>query len=230
MARVDRLMRQPLTSVQSQLLAVLIVFLRARAEVGARFVLQYASGRAATIGDAAPYAATVLRLYLVFLVVVRYGLVTLKKSNYVDLQYLFYQPFCMGFASNDALHRQLWSATSGPGVYIDGTRLKGDLAKRAAWRANLTASDRREHFETHNMYPVEMPDSVINEVWGRWMAPRKQFVSDLRNRTSVSDVPASVLEQIRRDIEDVKAAQKARPPGVTEWPFGSGVTEESPLP
>jgi hypothetical protein len=48
------------------------------------------------------------------------------------------------------------------------------------------------------------------------MTPREQFVSDLRNRTPVSDVPASVLEQIRRDIEDVKAAQKGMPRGVTE--------------
>jgi hypothetical protein len=63
-ARVDHLMRQPLAAVQSDLLAVLIVFLRAPAEAGARFVLQYALGGPVTISDVAPYASAVLRLYL----------------------------------------------------------------------------------------------------------------------------------------------------------------------
>lgn len=229
-ARVDHLMRQPLAAVQSDLLAVLIVFLRAPAEAGARFVLQYALGGPVTISDVAPYASAVLRLYLVFLAAVRYEFVTLRASNYVDLQYLFYQPFCMGFASNDALHRQLWDATSGPGLFIDGGRLKEDLSKRAAWRANLIEEERREHFETHGFYPVEMPGSVINDVWSRWVKPRAEYMPELRRRTPVDEIPASVLEQIRRDIDDVKTAQKTKPPGFAGWPFGSSTAEESPLP
>lgn len=229
-ARVDRLMRQSLVTVQSDLLAVLIVFLRAPAEAGGRFALQFALGGPATISDVAPYASAVLRLYLVFLAAVRYEFVRLQASNYVDLQYLFYQPFCMGFASNDALHRQLWGATSGPGLFIDGVRLKEDLGKRAAWRANLTEQERREHFETHSFYPVEMPGSVINEVWSRWITPRAEYMPKFRRRMSVDKIPASVLEQIRRDIDGAKAAQKTKAPGFAEWPFGSSTAEESPQP
>jgi hypothetical protein len=172
----------------------------------------------------------VLRLYLVFLTAVAYELVRLKKSNYVDLQYLFYQPFCMGFAPNDAFHRQLWGATSGPGLYIDGARLKTDLAKRAAWRASMTEEQSRAHHETHSIYPVELRGSIINEVWNRWVKPRGEFIAELRRRKPVDEVPACVLEQVRRDIDGVKATQKAKAPAVAEWPFGSGVTEESPVP
>ncbi len=228
--RVDRLMRQPLVEIQSDLLAALIVFLRAPADAGGRFALRYGLGGPATIADVAPYASAVLRLYVVFLAAVRYEFVRLRASNYVDLQYLFYQPFCMGFASNDALHCQLWGATSGPGLFIDGARLKEDLAKRAAWRASLTEEERREHFETHSFYPVEMPGSIINEVWSRWVKPRAEYMPEFRRRTPIDEIPASVLEQVRRDIDGVKAAQKAKPRGLAEWPFGSSTAEESPLP
>lgn len=80
-ARVDRLLDQPLQEIQLYLLSVLVQFLRAPREAGVPFVALYAANPAVTIKRAAPYAATVLRLYLVFLAAVAYELVQVAEKQ-----------------------------------------------------------------------------------------------------------------------------------------------------
>jgi len=65
----------------------------------------------------------------------RYNLVKkpLEKNNLVDMQYLYYIPFCEVFTSHDIFHRTLapivmkfWQ------TFVPGDELKKDLAKIAA--------------------------------------------------------------------------------------------------
>jgi hypothetical protein len=150
--KVDRILSMPILELQARGIAVLLVFLRADADVASRFAFIATIDPRTTLGSYAPYAASILRLYLTFVSAVSYGLITLRPSNYIDLQYLFYAPFSMGFASNDRFHKQLWSAASGSAIFIQGQQLKNDLSERAAWRASLSNQELEDHYSRLGSY------------------------------------------------------------------------------
>lgn len=57
--------------------------------------------------DFAPYATFVLTVYIFFQIALAADLISPdRKSNIIDIAYLFYLPFCMIFVSSDKLHRK----------------------------------------------------------------------------------------------------------------------------
>jgi hypothetical protein len=227
--RVDRLINFPARDIQTRMVAVFLTFLRADANVAAPFALSLVLDQRTTLATFAPYAASILRLYLTFIAAVSYSLIQLRASNYADLQYMFYAPFCMGFASNDKIHHRLWCAASGPAIFINGERLKNDLARRAEWRAGLTEEERKEHYATHSHYPVEIEGSIVNEIWAKWMIPREIFVQRLRARRPLEEVEAEIGPELRRRIEEMKAVQSQKDPAAGEWPLGPSRGDETPM-
>ena len=55
----------------------------------------------------APYAFHCTRTFLLLLAGTQHRLFTDRSSNRIDIEYLFYAPFCEVFVSRDRLHRQL---------------------------------------------------------------------------------------------------------------------------
>lgn len=55
----------------------------------------------------APYAHHCARVLLLLLVGMRHKVLSERRTNRVDAEYLFYSPFCQVFVSGDKLHRQL---------------------------------------------------------------------------------------------------------------------------
>jgi hypothetical protein len=229
-AKVDRLISDPASESQIRAAVVLLRFLRADILDIQPFALAHSIDSRVTIIAFAPYAASVLRLYLTFLACVSYGLVQLRPSNYVDLQYLFYAPFAMGFASNDNLHKRLWSAASGSAILIDGGRLQEDLMKRVAWRTALTADEKKQYYVTHSFYPVEMEGSIVDEVWRKWMMPRERYVEALRNRRPIEEVQSEIGPDLSRMTAEMKALMAQKEPHAGEWPLGPAPGSDTPEP
>jgi hypothetical protein len=89
----------------------------------------FEAGLIPRLKDYAPYASFLGRICLVFLGGLGRGLVGRRPTNFIDLQYAFYSPFCMLFASSDKFHRELWPLAE-QSRFIWGPDLKNDLAKR----------------------------------------------------------------------------------------------------
>src|SRR5258708_40133751 len=89
-------------------------------------------GEMRSVLEFAPYAASVLQLFLTFVCGLARGFIGPRPTNYIDLQYLYYSPFCMVFVSNDKFHREIWRATSGAHSFAWGQDLKDDLRRRIA--------------------------------------------------------------------------------------------------
>jgi hypothetical protein len=111
------------------------------------------------IRDFAPYAASVLKLYLSFIGGLGRGFIGPRPSHYVDLQYLFYAPFCMVFVSEDKFHGEMWQAASGRSTFVWGHDLKADLNVRFAARKEMTEEQLIAHGEKYGFYPVEIEGS-----------------------------------------------------------------------
>ena len=137
-----------------------------------------------------------LHLYLTFLAGIAKGCIGPRKTHYVDLQYLFYAPFCMLFASEDHFHEKLWPATSGVNTFVKVTELKADLAHRIQLR-----KDGVQMFQ--HGYPIRLENSVITQAmdhafrpgWhGRLGSNRDQA---MKPGTRIEDLPKIHRDRIR---------------------------------
>lgn len=77
----------------------------------------------------APYAAYVFKVDLLFYIGVLNDLISKERpSNWIDIAYLYYLPFCMVFSSNDKLHARTAPLFMEIGqTYIGGNELKQGL-------------------------------------------------------------------------------------------------------
>jgi hypothetical protein len=92
--------------------------------------------------DFAPYAYHCARVLLLVLIGMRHKVLTSRKTNRIDAEYLFYMPFCNVFTSGDRLHVQLAPMVLKSGQeFVDARDFKAAMAqfveKRRAARAQL---------------------------------------------------------------------------------------------
>ena len=79
----------------------------------------------------APYAWFCLRALLAVLTLWVHALTKREPNNLLDVQYLYYLPFCHVFASGDSLHRRLAPLFMQPGQrFLWADDLRAELAER----------------------------------------------------------------------------------------------------
>jgi len=110
----------------------------------------------------APYAFYCLKVFLLFLGAYKFDLLTQKKADdQIDLEYLFYLPFCHIFSSNDKFHITLApSLMKKDQVFLSGENLKKGILEIESLPA---------HEETMNAKCAPIPpmpkESIIREAW-----------------------------------------------------------------
>jgi hypothetical protein len=93
----------------------------------------------------APYAHHCARALLLLLIGMRHKVLSARRTNRHDAEYLFYAPFCDVFVSGDRLHRQL-----APMVFREGQQFvwvgdfKSQMQKLAAERKKDAPTDENE--------------------------------------------------------------------------------------
>jgi hypothetical protein len=85
------------------------------------------------------------------------NLIGTRSTNLIDLQYLFYLPFCRSFVSGDGFHDLMAPLFLAPHqTYIRATDLKQDLREIANFIEGLAEPDRKRY----SIDPPELLDSV----------------------------------------------------------------------
>jgi len=85
--------------------------------------------------DFAPYAHHCTRVLFLVLIGMRHKVLSARKTNRLDAEYLFYVPFCEVFVSGDTLHAQLAPMVLGEGRRFVAMRdFKAEMARYAAER------------------------------------------------------------------------------------------------
>jgi hypothetical protein len=124
------------------------------------------------IEEFAPYAYHCFKVSLVFKYGVVTGLITTRRTNQVDLQYLYHAPFCQVFCSRDNLHRDLAAVfPRDDQSFVHGDELKADLKRLIAWYEGLTPEERREREYDYGSRPPFDENSVTHRVWRKHMRP-----------------------------------------------------------
>ena len=119
--------------------------------------------------ELAPYTAFCVRVGLIFHFALAFGLVSTRPTNRLDLEYLYYSPFCNAFSSGDAFHRKIAPLVIPNGKYFDREVLKADLNQLAKWWTTL--SPEQEEQESHVQGPPENENSITHQLWKELMRP-----------------------------------------------------------
>lgn len=199
--RVDGLLSDPKPDIQLEVLGITLSFLRAPTPVKNPVFKLLLDQPGCLAKDLAPYASSIVRLYLTFVGGLARGFIGPRPSHYIDLQYLFYAPFCMVFVSGDRFHREMWGATSGINTFAWGQDLKNDLASRVTVRKQMTAEERRAKAKEYGFYPFEVEGSVITDVWRRYMRPKEQVLRPTQAKT-IEHLEPDTREMIKNAMKE----------------------------
>ncbi len=159
-------------SLQDLWLALLLDHLavpsRTRSRISVRWRL-----RGGLLRSFAPYAHYCLHALLSMFVAWRNDVISWKPTNLLDLQYLYYLPFCSVFVSDDKLHRALAPALMRPDqAFVAMQDFKAGLRHTYDYFAALPDAARIEARQKLYDWPPET--SVIRELWlknARWIGP-----------------------------------------------------------
>jgi hypothetical protein len=144
---------------------------------------KYETGQVNSIIDMLPYCSHCLRVYLTFSVSVFRGLITPRKTDIIDLQYLYYLPFACLFRSNDKFHRMFAPLfLQDDQTFIMGSTLKRDLAKIIALRDDIETSNRDQWVYQNKDYPPDIESSFTSDLWKQHVRrPEKGEYTDVKN-------------------------------------------------
>jgi hypothetical protein len=153
------------------------------------------------IEEFAPYAYYCFKITQVFKHAVVTRLISPRKTNQVDMNYLYYLPFCYAFCSRDNLHRDLVLVfLRHDQSFIHGDELKADLKRLNCWWASLTEEERSEHAYEYGSRPPFDDASVTHREWRKHMRP---WTPGSGNRTSKmsKEEKEAILKKVRRIVE-----------------------------
>jgi hypothetical protein len=150
-----------------------------------------------------PYTSRCLRVALIFHFGLAFGLVSTRSTNRIDLEYLYYLPFCMVFSSGDFLHRDLVQFISKDQIFIPRDVFKADLKGLAMWWRSLAAKEQEE--ERHRIGPPEFEASVTHQVWKKFMKPGYRERTPLKQKMS-PEGEEKMMDHIRKMMKGVVPA------------------------
>lgn len=198
-----------LTSYQS--LFVQWVCLEARVPAAAREVVlkRWYAQQAESLLHFAPYAHHFLRVSMAFYIGLQVGAVTTRKSNWIDVEYLRYLPFCHVFCSGDQLQIDFAKAMiRADHDLIDADALKADMARLKTWWQGLSEAERREESAEYGSQPPDLDNSPTAMFWRKRFGPRKKGRGNFALKMTPEQNKA-LYEKLRPSLEAAEAALNA---------------------
>ena len=114
------------------------------------------------ISKFAPYTAHCLKVDLLFQLGLQSDLIGTRPTNLVDIEYLYYLPFCSLFTSNDKIHKNLIHYLLRDNQrFILGEELKKDLKKINEY----LESEDEEIKKKYASEPPQLDNSAILKIW-----------------------------------------------------------------
>lgn len=144
-----------------------------------------------------PYVYHVLTVELFFYISIKSNLISaVRKSNKIDISYLFYTPFCNVFVSSDKLHKRsapLFMQSNQEFVW--GEDLKADLRKLDKYYDAFPTEEKNQGLHVFANYPPNSNDFLVNELWDTYLpAWRTQSSNHLTLPKDINDsgLPESI--------------------------------------
>ena len=158
--------------MQKELLFTFLEGLNLDQQFSSRIFYRWESENFKFIKDFAPYFYFVNRIDTAFHIGLVYNLISAKNSDktFIDLQYLYYLPFCNIFSSNDNFHKNFGANfLFKDQTFVNGDKLKADLANIIS---QLESKDSELKFDWSENFHLEPPDneeSITYRMWKKYI-------------------------------------------------------------
>ena len=120
----------------------------------------------------APYAYYCFKVNVLFSYGVVAELITTRATNRIDLEYMYYLPFCRVFASRDKFHQNIANPLMRDNQdYVDGDILKKDLIWLENEWNSLDEKTKEQRAYDYGSYPPDNPNSITAKLWKKHMKP-----------------------------------------------------------
>lgn len=138
-----------------------------------------------------PYTHHCMRVFTLFGQGVGLGLIPQRPTNVIDLQYLFYLPFCMVFTSADNLHHDLVPLFITENQrYVKGDALQAALRELVTYYGQHEAELKATGMMGFARYPPLSHDTIVHQLYDdlmpRWrknaLAPQKKITPEESER------------------------------------------------
>lgn len=134
--------------------------------IASKIFLRYERANRPPLNTFAPYAYYCLHIKTFFLFALIYNLVSTRNTNIIDLEYLYYLPFCRAFSSSDKFHQTLVPYfIRDDQRFVHGIYLKADLTQLAHdWNVNFH-KDMKAWDTKYGHGPPENANSIVYRLW-----------------------------------------------------------------
>jgi len=155
-----------------------------------------------------PYVYHVLTIELFFYISIASGLISSeRKSNKIDISYLFYTPFCNVFVSLDKLHKR-----SAPifmkdnQEFVWGANLKNDLNKLNDYYDAFPKEVKELGLHAFATYPPKDGDFLVGKLWDKYL-PKWRAIN-----TNEIKLPQNIKDsKLTKSIKDFANAKELKP-------------------
>lgn len=146
----------------------------------------------------APYSCFCYRIFLVFSLALVRGIITPRKTDIIDLQYLYYLPFSTIFTSNDKFHNMFAPLfLEKDQIFILGSDLKNDLRTIVAMRDVQKDGERYSWMLQHRRYPPEIESSFTSDLWKKHV-PYSLRKSEDTEKTRTPEENKELVDRLNR--------------------------------
>lgn len=169
------------------------------------------------IREHAPYFTHVLTVDLFFYLGMAAGQIgSHRKSNKVDIAYLYYLPFCMVFTSRDDLQvRAAPLFLRADQSFVHGGDLKADLKRLDAHYDSLPADVKEKGVYSFAAYPPNDDSYLVTQLWKKHLKPpdgQEQQPPKYEGKTWYVPPAGSDPREIVKAINDFEANAVPLPP------------------
>jgi len=181
---------------QTDLLKVMISEFSVSTADASRIFLRWEQTDRKILAEFAPYAVFCIQIILTFHVALKKGLVGTRPTNKLDLEYLFYLPFCRLFVTDDKFQKMLAPAfLSDEQMFVTGQEIKADLQQIDSY---LSTVSEKKDVERLKKEPPQIPDFLIYKIWANFL------------EWPVKRMPPSTDAERERALERFKEILKAQ--------------------
>ncbi|MDA3779518.1 MAG: SEC-C domain-containing protein, partial [Bacteroidales bacterium] len=222
---IEELIEKP--EIQTELLVFIISEFGINNKIAAEILLRWEQTENKLLKEFAPYALFCCKVKLIFDFALRHSIVGTRPTNMLDLQYLYYLPFCKVFSTNDKFQKSIANLLiDSKQKNVDGTVLKADLKKLVEYRATLFE---KKDIERTKKEPPQIPDTLTYQLWNEYFdwpskippskEKDKQYYKDKMDEFIKAKKPGSPMKDID-ETEFIVMERYYRP--IDLCPCGSG--------
>jgi len=187
-------------AIQQNWLGYLLNLLQISAELTTLIYNRWLKLGMPTIGIFAPYGEYCIKAITLFVVGTVNGFVSTKNTNPIDLEYLYYLPFCQVFTTKDIFQKKMSQhLLRADQEFIPCEILKQDLARISEEHSRQLKAQAPEERTLYERYPPDLENSVTLQMWKKYMAPKRK--NPFAKMTP--ELHKQIMEQVRPVISAI---------------------------